>query len=352
MTDARKTRRLLMLILLALLGAGVSSWAGQANLFVYHRFGDGRFPSTNTSLADFEGHLETLRRERIPVLPLGEVVRRLRSGAPLPDRCAVLTVDDGYETFLTGAMPLLRRYGFPATLFVSTDFVGHSGYLNWKQLQELSAQGVEIGNHSHSHPYLVERVPGETEAAWRNRIRGDIVSAQTRFKDKLGLEPRLFSYPYGEYLPQVLALLRELGFVGAVVQHSGVVSGQSDPFLLPRFPMGGGYGTVKGFSSKLRMRPLPVAAIHSAGPVLGAENPPLLTLDISPSDADLSRMRCFVNGEDAADIRSIPGFPGRFEIRARRMLSSRRTSYVLTAPSRTGREWYWFSQLWIKTRGE
>ena len=216
---------------------------GQANIFVYHRFGDNRFPSTNVALDDFEAHLKILQNGKVEVLPLGEVVERLRQGKPLPAACAVLTVDDGYRSFLTGAMPLLRRFGYPATLFVSTGSVGRGGYLSWDELKSLSREGIEIGSHSASHMYLVERISGETTSQWLERVRSDLLAAQDIFRKELGRSPRLFSYPYGEYSPEIVNLVESLGFSGAAGQHSGVVSGAGELFALPRFPMGGPFAT-------------------------------------------------------------------------------------------------------------
>ncbi|NLC70064.1 MAG: polysaccharide deacetylase family protein [Desulfuromonadaceae bacterium] len=346
-TDSLRRIGLLLFILFFLLVAETSA-AGWVNIFVYHRFGDSRYPSTNISLDDFAAHLEILKQEKVVVLPLGEVVRRLRSNSLLPERCAVLTVDDGYDTFLSGAMPLLRRYGFPATLFVSTGSIGKTGYLTWRDLTSLAAEGIEIGNHTHGHDYLVDRRENESEEEWLKRIEKDIACAQTLFRKNLGIEPRLFSYPFGEYVPEVVDLLVRCGFSGAVVQHSGTVDQATDPFLIPRFAMGASYGNPDNFLIKLRMRPLPVTVIDPPSPLLGSDNPPSLQLQITSSDADLSRLRCYVGGRESVVIQKVPGFPERRLILAGKPLTSRRTTYVLTAPSRDGKEWYWFSHLWIK----
>ncbi|MEJ2520623.1 MAG: polysaccharide deacetylase family protein, partial [Desulfuromonadales bacterium] len=143
----------------------VLAQADQANVFVYHRFNDARFPSTNISSEDFRTHLELLHANDFTVLTLGEVMSRLDSGRSLPPRCAVITVDDAYQTFLTDGWPLLQRFGFPATLFVSTDTVGGTDYLDWQELRQLRRQGVEIGNHSASHAYLLDQraAPGWAE---------------------------------------------------------------------------------------------------------------------------------------------------------------------------------------------
>jgi hypothetical protein len=206
---------------------------------------------------------------------------------------------------------------------------------------------VEIGNHSVSHPYLLNRREGETEAAWLERIRLDIDEASREIERQLGRKPTLFAYPYGEYAPEIVELVDELGFAGAAAQFSGVVSAASDPLLLPRFPMGGDYATLAGFSEKLAMRPLVVRVVDDQGPVVGEDNPPELVVDILSSEADLAQLQCFVEGQQGCSLEADPAVPGRFRVRGLQPLEGRRSRYTLTAPAREGRGWFWFSQLWI-----
>jgi peptidoglycan/xylan/chitin deacetylase (PgdA/CDA1 family) len=324
-----------------------SAFGGQANIFVYHRFGDNRYPSTNISLQDFEAHLNILQREKVEVLKLDDVVLRLRQGLPLPTACAVLTIDDGYRSFLSGAMPLLRRYGFPATLFVSTGLVGREGYLSWEELRQLSREGIDIGSHSATHFHLVEKKAGEAVSEWLQRVEHDIVSGQESFRKNLGEPPHLFSYPYGEYTPEVSALIESLGFIGAVGQQSGVVSEISELFVLPRFPMGGAYASEESFSTKLRMKALPVKVLHPRTTLLEEENPPVLKVKIDDKDVDLRRLSCFVSGQGNCLIRTEPSTMNTFFVQGAEPLMSRRSKYTLTAPSKDGKSWYWFSRLWI-----
>jgi len=331
---------------LLLVWTATAACAGQANVFVYHRFGDARYPSTNIALDVFAAQLELLRKLDYTVLPLSELAARLKSGEPLPERCAALTVDDAYDSFLTGAMPLLRRYGYPASLFVSTDSVGGEGYLGWDELRALRDEGVEIGNHSASHPYLLDRQKGEDESVWKERIRGDIERASTALRRELGGMSPVFAYPYGEYAPEVTKLIAELGFSAAVTQRSGVMAPSVDPYALPRFPMGGRYATLAEFREKLAMCPLEVRVVAPASPVVGASNPPELTIEVLSEEADLGRLRCFIQGQGGATVQADPQYPGRFRVRARQPLAGRRNHYTLTAPGKKS-GWFWFSQLWV-----
>jgi peptidoglycan/xylan/chitin deacetylase (PgdA/CDA1 family) len=344
------TIRILQALTLLLLAAGVCR-AGEVSAFVYHRFGDARYPSTNISIQTFSDQLAWLKANDYRVLPLGDIVRRLRAGQPLPERCVVLTVDDAFRTFLTGAMPLLRHYGYPVTLFVSTDSVGGEDYLSWEDLRKLAREGVEIGSHTASHAYLVDRRKGETKKAWLSRVRGDILKAQEVLKKELGKAPALFAYPYGEYSPEIVEEVRDLGFAGAVGQQSGVIYQGSDLFLLPRFPMGGPYGTLRGFKEKAAMRALSLRVLSPESPIVNSkDNPPALVVKIDCPGADLSRLRCFVSGRAESAIKADPEVPGKFLVQATQPLTGRRSKYTLTAPALHGRSWYWFSQLWIRPK--
>jgi len=329
-----------------MIGVNGYGWAAQhASVFVYHRFGDSRYSSTNIEISVFKQQLEYLKQNHYIVLPLGEIVDRLKREEELPDKCVAITVDDGYLTFMTGAMPLLKQYGFPATLFVSTDSVGGNSYLSWRQLRQLQQKGVEIGNHSASHPYFVSNEVREPLTWFANSV-ADIIKAQDAFFDHLGFKPQLFAYPYGEYSPQLERLIEELGFKAAVAQQSGALTKELSFYSLPRFPMGGAFATFNGFKDKLAMLPMPVTVQQPKGPVVHGQNPPELTFILQSQDINLNSLRCYVQGQDPVAVEKVDG--DLFRVVAKQPLAGRRNKYTLTAQSRDGRSWYWFSHLWVR----
>lgn len=338
------------LCLFSLLLLSQPVFAGEANVFVYHRFGDSRYPSTNIDLEVFEAQLRYLAENQYQVLPLGEIARRLAQGVELPEHCAGLSIDDAYATFLKGAFPLLRKYQMPATLFVNTASVGGDDYMTWKELQKVQGAGIEIGNHSDRHSFLLNRRAGETTEQWRKRVRKDIQTAQDKLTEHLGKAPQVFAYPYGEFDPQLQDVVRDVGFVAAFGQQSGVIAAGEDLFTLPRFPMGGPYATLQGFREKVAMKNLPLEVLSPWTPVIKSSdpNPPLLVVKIDPSVVDLRRLNCFVPGQPSPKIQQVADQPNQFEIRADAPLTGRRSKYTLTAPGHDGHGWYWFSQLWVR----
>ncbi|MEE4254687.1 MAG: polysaccharide deacetylase family protein [Desulfuromusa sp.] len=324
-----------------------TSSAAQVNAFIYHRFDENRYPSTNISADIFTQQLEYLKNSNIEVVSLGAVATRLKDKQQLPDHAASISIDDAFRSFYDVCMPIIRRYGFPVTLFVNTDSVGTSGYLNWDEIKELAAEGVEIGNHTASHAYLVEMEPAETYSQWQERITGDIERAQKHFEDHLGFRPDIFAYPFGEYSPTVIDIVQGLGFKAAFAQQSGVIYSGSNRFILPRFPMGGPFATVDGFKSKFSMQPLQVFAQTPIDPVI-QNNPPVLSFQLQgQGKIDPQQFNCFVQGENRCWVETDES--DGYKIVAEQPLTGRRNKYTLTLQTRQG-DWLWYSHLWINAK--
>ena len=335
---------ILLFVLCLALTVGYSR-AGQVNAFIYHRFDENRYPSTNIPADIFRQQLEYLKNNKIQMISLGQVAALLSENRDLPAHAAALCVDDAYRSFYDVAMPILREYGYPITLFVNTDAVGTSGYLTWSEIAELAAEGVEIGNHTASHAYLVERETGETNQQWLERVRQDILKAQQAFEQHLGVTPKLFAYPYGEYSSPIVELIVSFGFQAAFAQQSGVIHPGHHRFILPRFPMGGPFATVEGFSSKLHMKALVARQENPFDPVVD-QNPPVLSLDLGQV-VDPKRFNCFVQGENQCHVETDSGKgEGWYRVVADQQLTGRRNKYTLTLQTGQG-DWLWYSHPWI-----
>jgi len=323
--------------------------SGNITCFVYHRFGDARYPSTNISVQDFRKHLDYLKNNKYHVLTIGQAVELLNSSKPIPEKAVVLSIDDGYKSFLENGMPLLREYGYKATLFINTNQFGSGDFLSEKEIRQLRDEGIEIQNHSHSHAYFVNIAPQKLVDAFRN----DLIKSQGIFLEKFGFKPNIYSYPYGEYTPEMQEVLKKEGYLAAIAQQSGVISSFSDRYALPRFPVGGIYANIDGFVRKLKMKPMPVQLFEPVNPVIQSKNPPTLRLKVvDPGMINLNSLQCFIGGtkEDAVSFNPETNI---FTIKSGHPLNSRRTLYTITAQSATqSSEWHWYSFLWINIKVE
>lgn len=308
--------------------------------FVYHRFGNEKYPSTNIDLQTFEQHLTYLKEHDFMVLTLREAVDYLKDETP-SQKVAVLTVDDGYKTFKTGALPLLKKYDFKATLFVNTETVGGSSYLNWDDLKEISNSGIEIGNHTHSHAYFLNY----EEAIRYKNFESDVMKAQNLFQKHLNVKPVTFAYPYGEYDEAMKKTVKEIGFEAAVAQNSGVMNSQADFYAIPRFPMASSYAELKNFTEKVNMQTIFLSDANNAEHVV-SDNPPKMSLSFDKANYQLKNLQCFIQGgscdlnvNDQDSIVTV-------SIKSKSSLKRRRTLYTITVPDQDGK-WHWISHLWV-----
>lgn len=146
-------RMLLSLVTVVALSLHVDLRAESTNdkevvCFIYHRFGDSRYPSTNVRTADFETHLKYLIDNDFQLLTFSEAIDYIHSNAPAR-RTAVITIDDGFKSFYVNALPLLKKFNVKATLFINTETVG-GDYMTWDELRDVVKHNIEIGNHTHT----------------------------------------------------------------------------------------------------------------------------------------------------------------------------------------------------------
>ena len=254
---------------------------------MYHRFNENKYPSTNIQIDVFKEQLKIIEREKIKFIHPNNFEKSLSENKG--QRKILFTVDDGLSSFYQNAWPILKKKKIPFILFVNTREVGSYNYMNWEQILELyKDENVEIGNHSHSHEYLVEENP-ET-------IKKDIVKSIRIFEDKLGKSSKFFSYPFGEYSLEFKKIIKDLGFKYAFGQHSGVIDETKDLWELPRFPINEKYGEIKRFSTLMKTLPLKFKKISPEDRyLLQSKNPPKVNIEFHENIKNLKQLNCFSN---------------------------------------------------------
>ena len=219
-------------------------------ILCYHRFGS-RPSQLAVTPAAFEAQMEYLARNGYHVIPLASLVGFLERGEPVPRKSVVLTIDDGYRSTYEVAFPILRKYGFPATVFLYSDFVGAPDALTWPQMKEMEASGlVNIQPHSKTHANLATRVAGETDAKYRDRMRAEIDTPIRLIQERLAVPSLAFAFPYGDVNDTVVDLLKRDGVRLGVTVTPGGNGFYAYPFMLRRSMVFGGDG-IDVFRSKL-----------------------------------------------------------------------------------------------------
>ena len=219
-------------------------------ILCYHRFGT-KTSKLNVTPAAFEQQMEWLARNGYTVVTFARLARFLEGKEALPPKSVVITIDDGYRSSYEIAYPILKKFGFPATVFLYTDFVGASDAMTWAQMKEMTASGlVTIQPHSKSHANLTQRLPNESEARYRERVRREVTTPVAALKDRLSEPSYTFAYPYGDVNEYVVDLLIKDNVSQGVTVTAGGNPFYAYPYMLRR-SMIFGNEDMDAFKSKL-----------------------------------------------------------------------------------------------------
>ena len=215
-------------------------------ILMYHAFGKPGEPPSRYILPEhrFARQMAWLKRLGYHVISL-ENYLRYRHGGRLPSaRSVVITIDDGYADNYSVAYPILRRYGFPATIFLVSGYVGDANrwdepgllrsraLMSWTEIREMLQSGVTFGAHTRTHPVLTAVSP--------DRAHAEIAGSRAELEQELGQPILLFSYPHGEYDATTRSIVEHAGYLGACSVHTGKNSPATPEFELRRTEV---YGT-------------------------------------------------------------------------------------------------------------
>lgn len=211
---------------------------GPVPILLYHAVSDDPpawIAPFTVSPAAFASHLDAVTASGRQALTVSHYLDGLRGAASLPPRPVLITFDDGFADFATGALPALAQRDLPTTLYVTTGALADlapesvlppAPMLRSADLPDLEAAGVEIGGHSHTHRQL-DLLPGR-----------EAVSELTRSRDLLaqvlGHAVRSFAYPHSYWRPQLLRQVRQAGFDSACAVGNGLSGERDNPLALSR----------------------------------------------------------------------------------------------------------------------
>lgn len=321
-------------------------------VLVYHHVSGETPASTSVTPDRFEAHLDYLDDNGFRVWPLRRLLEAAVGGeGAMPDNVVAITFDDAYESVYTRAWPMLRERDWPFTVFVNTDAIdaGHSPYMSWDQLRDLSENGVGIANHSASHGHLIARNSGESEADWRARVDADIRRADRRISEEIGTKADLFAYPFGESSPALAGIVDDYADF-ALAQRSGAVGSTTDPLSVPRFPMASGFDSQSRFALAVNARPLPVTDTRVAPPGEGVRSAvESLTLTLAEGGYRVGQLACYASSGERLEAELSEGPPHRLEVAVEGRGVTGRNKINCTAPAADGSgDYFWHAFQWVQ----
>ena len=244
MTKRKKKRNILLLALAVLLLAGAAAWAlpippagaVKVPILMYHSVTDdpAKAGKYTVTAAEFEADMQWLSDNGYTTVFLSQLSDYEETGAPLPEKPVVVTLDDGYENNLTLVLPILEKLDLRATVSVvgsfSLDTADTRCHLDLADVKTLADSGrVEIGSHTYAmHENKAggrrgcRRMSGESAADYKAALTADLTENQTLLTENCGVTPTVFTYPYGFVSPAARKVVKALGFKVSLTVFPGL----------------------------------------------------------------------------------------------------------------------------------
>ena len=285
------------------------------SVFMYHRFGEDKYPSTNVSEEQFLSHIDYILNNEIKVIKFEELIKdkNVESG----------TI--GYRGY---------QHASPVTLFLSTEIIDNrtNGYMTWEEIKTFVDEGGSIGQHTSSHLHMPLNSISE--------IKEDILNSHKSWIKNIGYIPKLFAYPYGESSNEVIDILKEFGISHAFGQHSGVISSFDNQYYLPRFSLNERFGDIDRFEFAVNAYSLNIKDFLPGDMFLIDNKKPLIEFSIL-NNLKGSPIDCFSNPGGKWDKQEIINIKkNRFQIKLKEDYLSGRAR--LNCTTKVDDEWYWF----------
>lgn len=186
----------------------------------------------DTTVPELKAQFAAIKRRKFSVITMDTLIRSLVQGTPLPPRPLVLTFDDNNQGLYDNAFPLLRQYGYPATFFVHTNFVGvptSKAHCDWATLLKMQQSGlIRVEGHTCSHPADMRLLPDVEN-------RKELADSKALIEKHMGQPCTVFAYPEGHFDAHVARLAADAGYQAAFTEDWGSASGSRNLFVLHRY---------------------------------------------------------------------------------------------------------------------
>ena len=200
----------------------------------------------------FEAQMAYLAEEGYTPITIDEMMDALENGAPLPEKPVIITFDDGYADNYEYAYPILKKYGFKATIFLIYDFTNtYPNYLTWDQINEMKESGlIHFESHTMTHANLAELTSVD-------ELRHEIADSHDLLSQKLGYDMHYIAYPGGRVNAEIEEITRAAGYRGGFTVHYGLSTPEEGRYQMDRIPIfGSNMHTLTRFKLRLAFAPL------------------------------------------------------------------------------------------------
>ena len=280
------------------------------NVLCYHKFSAGQEETENKKKQDifsisaelFEEHLKFLKNNGYNVISMKKYLSFLDGVESIPDNSVIITIDDGYKSIYDIAFPLLKRYNFPATVYIYSVFFGGRNNLNESNIKEMTKYGIDIGCHSYTHPILTKRKNSWSDEEYISFLEKEIVKSKIYLESKLKMPLETFAYPYGLYSKDVIYMIKKAGYRAAFSVVSGMNTQETSRYSLHRTMIFNSTG-VENLKKILNKKPIKVKDIYPAdSDVLEDRTPEIRAYLITDMNINTATIKIKLNNKELKDV--------------------------------------------------
>lgn len=281
-------------------GKPVVDQTAQVIIFCYHRLVDKvRYPGTEIKPADFEAQMKALKDHGITVISMQDLLAWKRGEKSIPPRCAVISFDDGWKSQYEVAWPILKKLGYPVTLFIYTEGVrggalGGGEAMTWEQLADMRDNGADIEAHTATHQDLREghnimvALPGAkrtkrklTGTEYETWMQNEVVGSKQLLEQRLAIKANCFAVPFGNYNEHVKEVAKNAGYEAMFTVYGQPITFNSPNDALGRY-------AIEANKPKVFEDAMKTIATSSGGGASVAEVGPA-NLSTTPADGETVR---------------------------------------------------------------
>lgn len=219
-------------------------------ILCYHRFGPGH-EKMSVSEENFRAQMQYLKDNNFHVIAMKDIYDFVKGMGALPKKSVIITIDDGYRSNYDIAFPILKEFGFHATIFLYTDFMGARAAMSWKQIKEMAESGyVDFQPHSKTHPNMTLPKIDESNQDYVQRIKEEVDSPTYKISKFVNNPLHTFAYPYGDTNDMIIEYLEDKDYSLGVTVQAGSNPTFSHPYMLHRTMIYGDHD-IKDFANAL-----------------------------------------------------------------------------------------------------
>ena len=198
-------------------------------VLMYHRISDGPNESLYVKPVNFMRQMGYIKWRAYNVVTLDELVEGIKNGKRFKRNTVVITLDDGYEDNYLSACRILKNNGFPATIFLISNYIDKKDeFLKWRQIKEmLKDSKITFGGHTKSNVYL-------PDIKNKGRLKNEIAGCKRDIEAKIGQKIDYFCYPTGGFTEEIKEIVKEAGYKGACTTNRGFTQLNKDVYELKR----------------------------------------------------------------------------------------------------------------------